>query len=169
MASSTNQAPSIQNQAFQLSENSANGTFVGAVIATAPDAGQTLTYSILSGNTNGAFAINASTGILTVANSTILNYEVTPTFPLIIKVLDDGTPNLSSQATITVTLLNVNEKPVISNQTFSTIKNSANGTVIGTIIATDPDAGQTLSYSILSGNTNNAFSINPTTTAATST
>ena len=68
----TNQAPSIQNQSFQLQPNSVNGTTVGSVVASDPNAGQTLTYSILSGNTNGAFSINASTGVITVANSTAL-------------------------------------------------------------------------------------------------
>jgi hypothetical protein len=66
---STNLAPVIQNQAFQLSKTSSNGTAVGTVIATDPNAGQTLAYSILSGNTNSAFAINSSTGNITVANS----------------------------------------------------------------------------------------------------
>jgi hypothetical protein len=83
--SSSNQPPVIQNQTFQLNRNSSNGTVVGTVVATDPDAGQTLSYSILSGNTNSAFAINASTGKITVANSGALvngtggnNYSVFP-------------------------------------------------------------------------------------------
>jgi parallel beta-helix repeat protein len=68
-----NQSPTISNQSFNIAENSANGTNVGTVIASDPDAGQTLTYSILSGNISGAFTINASTGLLTVANSSALN------------------------------------------------------------------------------------------------
>ena len=66
-------------------------TAVGTVVATDPNAGQTLTYSIQSGNTNGAFAINTSSGAITVANSAALststgsnNYSVfQPTTPLI--------------------------------------------------------------------------------------
>ncbi|MFZ4708192.1 MAG: cadherin domain-containing protein, partial [Bacteroidales bacterium] len=122
---SSNQAPQIQNQNFQLNENSSNGTNVGTVIATDPDAGQTLTFSLLSGNTNGAFTINASSGVLSVASAAALNFEVTPTFALVVKVQDNGTGNLSSQATTTVSLLNVNEVPVITNQAFSVTENSA--------------------------------------------
>jgi VCBS repeat-containing protein len=133
------------------------------LIASDPDAGQTLTYSILSGNTSGAFAINASTGVLTVANSSALNFETTPSFALIVKVQDNGTGTLSSQATVTVSLTNVNEVPVINNQAFSVAENSANGTNVGTVVASDPDAGQTLTYSILSGNTSGAFAINAST------
>jgi hypothetical protein len=47
-----NEATVINNQAFSVAENSDNGTTVGTVIT--------------SGNTCGAFAINASTGIFTL-------------------------------------------------------------------------------------------------------
>ncbi|NVO04323.1 MAG: right-handed parallel beta-helix repeat-containing protein, partial [Bacteroidetes bacterium] len=162
-AASSNHAPVILNQSFQLNENTANGTIIGTVIATDVDAGQTKTFSIVSGNTGNVFAINASTGILTVATSAALNFEVTPTFTLGIKVQDNGTGTLSSQATITVSLTDVNELPTINNQSFSIPENSVNGTEIGTIASTDPDAGQLLTYSIVSGNTNNAFAINSST------
>ncbi|MDO9253872.1 MAG: cadherin domain-containing protein, partial [Bacteroidales bacterium] len=107
----TNKIPSILNQNFQLNENTPNGTNIGTVIASDPDATQILSYSILSGNTNGAFAINATTGVLSVVNSAALNFESTPSFALIVKVLDNGTAALSSQATVTVSLLDVNEAP----------------------------------------------------------
>jgi len=156
---SINNGPTIINQSFQLNENSPNVLGVGSITATDPDSGQTLSYSILSGNTNGAFAINALNGVLTVANEAALNFEITPTFALVIKVQDNGTGNLSSQATITVSLTDVNEAPAISNQSFSIAENSSNGTTVGTVIAADPDAGQTKTFSIV-GNTNSAFSIN---------
>jgi DNA primase len=158
-----NEVPVISNQGFSIAENTANGTTVGTVVATDPDAGQTKTYSIASGNTNGAFAIYASTGVLSVANSAALNFEVAPSFALIIKVQDNGTGNLSSQATVTVSLTDVNEVPVILNQGFSIAENAANGTTVGTVVATDPDAGQTKTFSIASGNTNGAFAINAST------
>jgi hypothetical protein len=159
----TNHAPIIENQSFQLDENKPNGTTVGTVVASDPDAGQAKTFSLVTGNTNGAFAINASTGVLTVADATAINFEVTPTFALIVKVQDNGTGNLSSQANITVSLIDINEVPVIGNQSFSVIENSANGTTVGTINSIDPDAGQTSTISIVSGNTNNAFAINAST------
>jgi hypothetical protein len=161
--SNNNQPPSIQNQGFLINENSPDGTMVGMVLASDPDAGQTLSYSILSGNTSGAFSINTSTGVLTVSNSATLNFEITPTFALVVKVQDNGTGNLNSQAIVTVSLTDVNEVPVINNQFFSIAENSASGTIIGTVVATNPDAGQTLTYSILSGNTSGAFSINTST------
>jgi hypothetical protein len=162
-SSGSNLPPVINNQSFQINENTANGSTVGTVVASDPNTGQTLTYSIVGGNTNTAFAINANTGVITVANSQALNYEVTTAFPLIIRVTDNGTPILYSQATVTINILNVNEAPVIANQAFSVAQYSTNGTVVGTVLATDPDAGQTKTYSITAGNTNSCFAINSST------
>ena len=165
--STINNPPVISNQSFSVSENTANGTPVGTVIATDPDVGQSLSYSIISGNTSNAFQINASTGALTVNNSSVLNYEVVTSFALIVKAQDNGQGNLFSQATITVNITNVNENPNISNQTFTIAENSLTGMQAGVVVASDPDAGQSLSYSIISGNTNNAFQINAATGALT--
>ena len=66
----SNHAPSISPQTFSIAENSANSTVIGTVVATDPDIGDTLTYSILSGNRDGAFAIDAASGVLTVADTT---------------------------------------------------------------------------------------------------
>ncbi|QHJ07978.1 cadherin domain-containing protein [Hymenobacter busanensis] len=153
-----NNAPTISSQTRTVAENAANGNNVGAVVtASDPDAGQTLTYSITAGNTGGAFAINASSGQITVANSAQLNFEATPSYALTVQVADNGIPSRSASATVTVNLTNVNEAPSISSQTFSINENSANGTTVGTVAASDPDAGTTLTFSITAGNTGGAF------------
>ena len=89
------------NQTFYVDENSTNGASIGTVIASDQDVGQTLVYSILSWNTYGAFTINALTGALSVANAKALNSD----FSLVVKVQDNGTGNLSSQADITINIL----------------------------------------------------------------
>ncbi len=160
-STNNNQAPVISNQSFSVTENSSSGTIVGQVIASDPDAGQTLTYSITSGNTNTTFSINPTTGAITVANNEILNFESNPTFNLQITVQDNL--NASSSATITINLQDVNENPVIDDQGFEINENLSNGSVVGTVIASDPDQGQQLTYSITSGNTGNTFTINPST------
>ncbi|MGC9036977.1 MAG: cadherin domain-containing protein, partial [Verrucomicrobiia bacterium] len=155
-----NEAPIINNQSFSIAENSVNGSFVGTVVATDVDAGQTLTYAIISGNTNGTFTINSANGNITIANNAMLNYEAIPQWQLKVKVTDNGSPSLSSTGTVTIVVLDVNENPVINPQSFTVPENSANGTVVGNVVATDPDAGQSLTYVIVSGNTNGAFAIN---------
>lgn len=56
-----------------------------------------------------------------------------------------------------------NQAPVASDALWQLTENSAVGTVVGTVSATDPDAGQNLTYAITAGNTNNAFAIDPVT------
>jgi len=155
----TNNPPQIDDQSFNVDENSPNVTIVGTVIATDPDAGQALTYSIINGNTDNAFQINSSSGELTVDNSSALDFETTPIFNLTIQVMDNGQGNLIDQAVVTVNLNDVNENPNIDDQAFNVDENSTNGTIAGTVIASDPDNGQTLTFTILSGNTDNAFQL----------
>ncbi len=158
----TNSSPVILNQAFSLDENSSNGTVVGTVIATDPDAGQTLTYSIQDGNILDAFQINSSTGVLTVNNSEALDFEIRPVFSLTVMVQDNGIGYLTDQAIVTVNLNDVNENPNIEDQSFAIDENSANASAVGSVVASDPDNGQALTYSIISGNTDNAFEIGST-------
>lgn len=111
-----NTAPVINNQTFTINENPANGTPVGSVVASDPDKNQSLTYSIVSGNTLGAFSINASTGVVTVVNGALLNYESISAFLLGIKVTDNASSPLNAQATITIKINDINEAPVIFAQ-----------------------------------------------------
>ncbi|MBL7104904.1 MAG: cadherin domain-containing protein [Bacteroidales bacterium] len=159
---SNNNPPVINNQSFNVNENTSNGQVVGTVMATDPDAGQTLTYTIISGNTGNAFQIGSTSGVLTVANSSALDYETNPVFSLTVEVQDNGQGNLTDQATVTVNLIDVNEVPNIDDQSFAIDENSPSGQQAGTIIATDPDNGQTLTYTITAGNTSGAFQIGST-------
>jgi MYXO-CTERM domain-containing protein len=158
-----NKAPSLSNQSFSVNEGTANDTSIGAVAAS--DAGDTLSYSITAGNTSGAFSINSSTGVISVSSSAALVYATNPTFSLTVRVTDSGGLNTSATVTVNVNAPGapVNNAPVIANQTFTINDGSANGTVVGSVVASDPDAGNTLTYSITGGNTGNAFSINAST------
>lgn len=50
--------------------------------------------------------------------------------------------------------------PTVNDATFTINENLAHGTAVGTVIASDPDVGDTLSYAITAGNTGGAFAIN---------
>ncbi|HYO60667.1 MAG TPA: cadherin domain-containing protein, partial [Actinomycetota bacterium] len=159
-----NDPPSVSAATVALDENSANGTAVHTVAATDEDSpAQDLTYSITGGNTLGAFQIDDSTGAITVADTSDLDFETTPAFNLTVQVEDDGTPAKNDSDTITVNLNNLNENPVVNAATLSLAENSANGTSVGTATASDPDAGHTQTWAITGGNTGNAFAINPNT------
>lgn len=158
-----NEEPEVQDQSFSLEENASAGTLIGNIVASDPDEGQDLSFTIVSGNIDNAFELNASTGSLSVNNSTPLNYEAYENFYLVIQVEDNGAGNLFDEATINIDLDDINESPIIADQSMSVNENSTSGTEVGTVVSSDPDAGQSLSYSIISGNFNDAFTINPAT------
>ncbi len=105
--------------AFAIAENTANGTSIGTVIANETDVGDTSSFSITAGNTGGAFTINATTGEITVANSSALDFEAVPTFNLTVQVTDGG--GLTDSATTTINLTDVNESPVVTNHSYSSL------------------------------------------------
>ncbi len=151
-----NKSPVMENQRFSVNENSPEGAVVGTVKASDPDAGDKLTFSILSGNTDSTFKIDGSTGNLTVAASDKLNYEASVRYVLTVQV-SDGV--YTDSGTVTINVLNVNEPPVINDQAFSVRENSEKGTAVGKLAASDPDADTVVMFSMLSGNTNNAFAL----------
>ena len=65
-------------------------TIVGASIRLIAPTGDSLSYAITAGNTAGAFAINPTSGQISVANSAVLDFETTPSFQLTVLVTDDG-------------------------------------------------------------------------------
>jgi hypothetical protein len=154
-----NEAPTVNDQSFSIVENAANGTMVGSVVATDPNAGDDLIYAITAGNPGSGFTINATTGEITVNNSAALDYETNPNFSLTVEVTDSGTPGLSDAATVTVNLNDVNEAPIVNDQSFSIDENATNGMAVGTVAATDSDAGDGISYSIIAGNEETVFAL----------
>jgi Ca2+-binding RTX toxin-like protein len=132
----------------QVAENSAVGTAVAQVNASDAD-GDTLTYSIIGGNTNNAFAVNSSTGAITVNTPSALNFETIPVFNLQVQVSDGS---LTSSSILQVRLTDVNEVPTalgLSNN--AVVENVAVGTAIGLFSTTDPDTVDSFTYSLVSG------------------
>ncbi|MFO1005951.1 MAG: Ig-like domain-containing protein [Planctomycetaceae bacterium] len=156
-----NDTPVLSPATFTIPENSPNGTVVGAVIASDADPSDTLTYTISLGDPQHAFQIDPATGVITVTDTAQLDFEATPTWTLIVTV-SDGT-QASTPQTITINLTNLNEPPSLLPATFHVKEQSPVGTVVGTVQAVDQDAGDSLSYSIISGNTGGRFSIDPVT------
>ena len=160
-----NDAPSVAGQVFAGTENASVGDAVGTVSASDAE-GDTLTYSIIGGNTDGAFSIDSSTGAISVANTSALDFETTPTFGLNVQVQDDGAPTGTTTATVTINLSDLNEAPSSpADQSVSLAENTANTTEFHTVLATDVDAGESLTYSITAGNAGGEFAINAATGA----
>jgi len=79
-----NQPPVVNNQSFSVNENSANGT-TGRHGGILRSGRQSLTLFHHRRQHQRAFAINASTGVLTVANSAVLDYETVTQFSLTVR------------------------------------------------------------------------------------
>ena len=163
--SGVNDAPTdLSLSANTVAENAANGTVVGTLTATDPDSGDTKTYS-LTDNAGGRFAINSSTGVLTVANGSLLNYETATSHTITVRVTDRS--GLTYDETFTINLTDVNEAPPVITSNgggaTATITVAENTTAVTTVTATDADTRQTLTYSITGGVDAAKFSINSST------
>ncbi|MEP1094307.1 MAG: cadherin domain-containing protein, partial [Cyclobacteriaceae bacterium] len=101
-----NENPIIQSETLTIDENSSYGFVVGTILATDPD-GDALNFEIESGNTDNAFSLNNSNGVLTVNNSAALDYETAPFFDLLVTV-NDGRGGIAATI-IVVQLDDLNE------------------------------------------------------------
>ncbi len=155
--------PNIQDKTVSLNEFSANGTVVTTITPASVSQGQQVAYSITGGNTGGAFVINQQSGVITVANQLALDWDDNPQFQLIVRAADAAQPSLFDTAIITVNLNNLDNPPLVNDQTFQVLENSANGTSVGTVVAVDVDDEDTLTYSIDSQTTAGMFTIDPNT------
>jgi LPXTG-site transpeptidase (sortase) family protein len=145
-----NEAPEVDAHTFSVAENSANGTFVGTATANDQDTGDSFTFGLTAGNELGVFAIDPATGMITVADNTNLNYEANPTFHLTVTATDSH--GLPGSNTVTVNLIDVGEAPTDINLSSTVVaENQPTDTVVGTLSASDPDAGETFTYSLVSG------------------
>jgi len=154
---------------FSIRENTANGTPVGIVPANNPN-NDPLQYFIVSGNKGTAFALDDA-GQLTVANQTVLDYEtlaassqLTVQFEMFVNIINSVNPDLSElDRRLVVAITDVNEPPVVTDLSVSALGHTRPGTLLGRIVATDPDSRTLLSYAITDGNTNGLFAIDAVT------
>jgi Ca2+-binding RTX toxin-like protein/carbon monoxide dehydrogenase subunit G len=147
-----------------------NATTAATIRAPEPDAGSTLTHSIVGGADATRFTVKSSSGALSFVPAP--DYEK-PTdaggnnvYDVTVQV-SDGT--LTDTQAIAVTVNNVNDNaPVITSNaagTTASVNVAENGTAVTTITATDADAGSTLTYSIVGGADASHFTINASTGA----
>ncbi|MFM6479711.1 MAG: cadherin domain-containing protein [Microcystis panniformis] len=171
----SNQAPTdLALSATTVNENVPVNTVIGTFSSTDPDTGNTFTYSLVAGTgdtDNSAFSIVGNQ--LQINNSP--DFETKNSYSILVKTTDQG--GLSFEKTLTITVNDLNETPSNqdpnenpSNQAPTNLALSATtvnenvpvNTVIGTFSSTDPDTGNTFTYSLVAGTgdtDNSAFSI----------
>lgn len=136
---------------YYVLENSAIGHVIGSFSTTDAEGGA-MTYSLVSGagsEDNAYFSIDGNQ--LKVAAS--INYEAKSTYS--IRVRSTDSTSLSFEKQFTIIALGVNESPTsISLSASSLTEGNAVNAVIGTLSATDPDVGDTITFSVLLGSDN---------------
>jgi Bacterial Ig domain/Cadherin domain/RTX calcium-binding nonapeptide repeat (4 copies) len=145
-----NEAPTdIALSNSSLAENQPSGTTVGALSATDPEPADTHVFSLVAGTgstDNGSFTI-VGTSLRTNA---IFNFEAKSSYSIRVRVTDTG--GLSFEKVFTISVTNVNEAPTdIGLSPASVPENEVSGTDVGTLSSTDPDTGDTFTYSLVAG------------------
>jgi VCBS repeat-containing protein len=169
VVTNVNEAPTFTsaNASATVSENISTSTNAFTTRANDPDAGATLTYT-LGGDDAARFTL------VTSGADRHIRFIASPNFEspadsdgnnvyVVTVTASDGT--FSAVQTISITVTNVNEAPVISSvQAVNFAENDLG--VAYTVTATDPEGGA-LTYSIAAGGDASLFSINPTSGAVT--
>ncbi len=160
-----NDAPTnINASASSVAENAASGTTVASLSATDADAGDTFTYTLVSGTgdtDNASFAITGTT----LSTAAVFDFETKSSYSVRVRVTDAG--GLTFEKVFTINVTDVNEAPTaLALSNTSVLENAASGTTVGTLAGTDADAGDTHTYTLVTGtgSTDNAsFAITGTT------
>jgi serine protease len=140
--------------------NTAAGVSAGTLTTTDPDAGSTgFEYTIVGGADAANFSIGGVNADQLVLSAGVLNFATKPSYSVTVRTTDVG--GLTFDQGFVVAVCAVNLPPVVTGGTFSIPENSAVGTSVGAVVATDPESGP-LAYSITGGNTEGAFVISGT-------
>jgi len=156
---------------FTTQENQPLGTVIGTV--TANDSDRTaefrqMTYRLLASG-HVAFEINEETGdIFTVRR---LDREEHATHSFLVIVSNEGFPSMETRANVTVYIDDLNDNNpffIFPNKEVNTVEISSSsgiGALVTRLIASDVDIGANaeVQYSILNGNLDNIFDIDPST------
>ncbi|AMV30541.1 Cadherin domain protein [Pirellula sp. SH-Sr6A] len=158
-----NDAPStvsLDNVVASLPENSDTSSRVKIADIVVTDDGLGTNELSLEGADAAYFEIVGNALYLRAGTS--LDFEVKPTYSGKVNVQDISfTKKRSADFTFSVT--NLNEQPVVSDQSFSVAENSANGTIVGSIASSDVDAGDTRTTVVTGGTGAAIFAVNPVT------
>lgn len=154
-----NEAPSnLLLSASAVNENLTPNSVVGTLSSTDPDLNSTaFTYSMVSGEgdaDNALFMVNGDFLRITVSP----DYESKSAYSVRVRTTDQG--GLSFEKVMSITVNNLNEAPTDIQLSSSTInENMPASSVVGSLSTTDPDAGNSFTYSLATGpgSTHNTF------------
>ena len=150
--SNVNEAPfDLTISAETIIENAVAWSVVGKLTAADPDAEDVLTYSLVAGEDapdNDSFEIVGDE--LRTKIWSQFDYESKSSYTVRVRATDSE-GSLTEQ-TFVISVKNVNEVPFdLRLSSHAVLENAAVGTVVGELNASDPDADDVLTYSLVSG------------------
>ncbi len=144
-------------------EGAANGSTVGITASSTDVNGPAVTYSLFSDTSGGGFTINATTGIVTVADSTKIDFETSGGSYTVVAQASDGALASSQAFVIAVTDV-APSTPVDSDATANNVvQNAAVGTTVGVTASSTDVNGPGVTYSLTGDTSGGGFTINATT------
>uniref|UniRef100_A0A7N6BPP7 Protocadherin-16 n=1 Tax=Anabas testudineus TaxID=64144 RepID=A0A7N6BPP7_ANATE len=159
--------PTFTQDLYQVTvlEHLPAGSAVITVTATDRDSGENgkITYRVMS-STRGIFYIDPSNGTLFVNQKPEFDFE-NPSIMVMIEARDQGTPSLSSVATVQVQVSDVNNNAPVFHQSeyrATVSEDGLPGSTVLTLEAVDGDLSREncgFDFAIASGNLGNAFQI----------
>ena len=170
VANATPVFPTGSSDARSVDENSPPGTRVGAPVAANDTPGETLTYTLGTGTDDGNYRIDPATGQITVGPRTMLDRELNGALnenDMVTVTATDpwgaaGVPTGVAMQTVTITINDVNEAPVITaGSTRASVAETATIDTVDTYMVTDFDLPSVPVTWSLSGTDAGDFKISP--------
>ena len=141
-------APTITSGATgaALAENTEVAATTAIYEATGTFDVDAIVWSLKAGSDTG-LSIDSGTGVVTFDNATTPDFETKPSYSFTV-VATSG--SLTAEQVVTIAVTDVNEAPVITKDADGGIAAStvSDTKAIATIVATDPDSSDTLTYSV---------------------
>ena len=139
-------------------------SIVTSVIATDADS-PAVTYSITGGADAAHFTIDAASGVLSFISApdheAPADADGDNVYDVVVTASDGA---LTDSQTISVSVGNINDAPVLAGGTTLSLTHAENGVAVTTISATDVD-GPSITYAIVGGNDTGLFTIDASTGA----
>ncbi|KAF5307380.1 hypothetical protein FQR65_LT07097 [Abscondita terminalis] len=158
---------SLSSYMVKVREDIPKGSVVAVVTASDPDLGPEgeVLYTLEDSDSDGTFKIDTLSG--TIRTTKMLDFEERQVHSLIVFANDRGNPSLSSETSIVINVVDVNENlytPVFNDFVLSgsVLENQKIGTVVMQVNATDhdpPGEDSRIEYSIRGGDGIGIFSI----------
>jgi Domain of unknown function (DUF4347)/FG-GAP-like repeat len=139
----------VSLSAYKVNENVAVNSIIGDFSSIDPQAGNTFTYSLVSGigaTDNNAFNISGNQLRINVSP----DFETKFGYSIRVRTTDQG--GLFFEKSFNINILDLNEVPTSLNLSASSInENVVANAIIGNLSSVDPDTSSTFTYSLVSG------------------